>query len=61
MAEVLKVRHPIVDGGEFRNHLGRLSLYRSIQVPLSDDRGSIGLLVGGARSTVIPMEGQSSA
>jgi hypothetical protein len=61
VAEVLKVKYPIVDGGEFRDQLGRPSLYRSILLPLSDDQGTVGLLVGGARCKVLPAEGQPSS
>jgi hypothetical protein len=60
MAEVLTVKYPIVDGGEFTDHLGRPSLYRSILLPLSDDRGAITLLVGGARCRVMSEEDDAS-
>ena len=61
VAEVLKVKYPIVDSGEFTDHLGRPSLYRSILLPLTDGRGSVGLLVGGARCKVLRAESQPSA
>lgn len=61
VAEVLKVKYPIVDSGEFTDHLHRPSLYRSILLPLTDGRGTVGLLVGGARSKVLPAEGQPSS
>jgi hypothetical protein len=61
MAEVLKVKYPIVDSGEFTDHLGRPSLYRSILLPLSDGCGAIALLVGGARCRVMSEEDDGSA
>ncbi len=56
VAEVLKVKCPIVDSGEFRDHLGQPSRYRSILLPLSDDQGTVSLLVGGARCKALPAE-----
>lgn len=53
-AEVMKVKYPIVDSGEFTDLQGRQCLYRSILLPLNNDRGEISLLVGGARSRVLP-------
>jgi hypothetical protein len=53
-AEVFRVKYPIVDSGEFTDRQGRPSLYRSILLPLSDDLGTVKLLVGGARCRVMP-------
>ncbi len=53
-AEVMKVKYPIVDSGEFSDPRGRRCVYRTILLPLHNDRGEINLLVGGARSRVMP-------
>lgn len=58
-AEVIKVNYPIVDSGEFTDPQGRRCLYRSILLPLHNDRGEISLLVGGARSRVLPPSTQT--
>jgi hypothetical protein len=57
-AEVLRVKYPIVDSGEFTDRQGRPNLYRSILLPLSDDQGTVKLLVGGARCRVLSSEGE---
>jgi hypothetical protein len=59
--EVLKLKYPVVDSGDFKDHLDRPSLYRSILLPLSDAEGKVCLLVGGARAKVISAEDEASA
>jgi len=49
MDEVMRIKYPIVDSAEFTDFQGRRCLYRSILLPLSNDRGEISLLIGGAR------------
>ena len=51
--EVMRIKYPIVDSGEFTDFHGRKCLYRSILLPLSNDRGEISLVVGGARSKAL--------
>jgi hypothetical protein len=48
VAEVMTIRYPIVDSGEFTDDRGRHCLYRCILLPLSGAGESISLLVGGA-------------
>lgn len=55
-AEVMKVRLPIVDSGDFTDCRGRRCLYRCILMPLSDTSGTISLLIGGARGRWLPQE-----
>ncbi len=50
-SEVLRIKYPVVDSGEFQDSEGRRRLYRSILVPFSDKAGAITLLVGAARCT----------
>ena len=52
--EVVKVGYPIVDSGEFSDFQGRRCLYRSILLPLSNERGETSLMVGGAGCRVLP-------
>lgn len=56
MAEVMKVRYPIVDSGDLTDRRGRHCLYRCILLPLTDTSGTISLLIGGARARWLPAQ-----
>ncbi len=49
-AEVLARKVPITRGGEFEHVQGGTVLYRSIILPLSENQGTIGFLLGAANS-----------
>lgn len=50
--DVLRVRHPLLESGNFIDKNGEKCLYRSILLPLEGSGGNIEALVGGARHKI---------
>ena len=50
--DVLRVRHPLLESGEFTSPDGEKLLFRSIVLPLEGPDGNIEALVGGARQRI---------
>ena len=51
--DVLRVKHPLLDSGEYLHPGGTRFLYRAILLPLEGKNGNIGCLLGGARQKAI--------
>ncbi len=51
--DVLRVKHPLLDSGEYIDAAGTRFLYRVILLPLEAKNGNIGCLLGGARQKAV--------